>query len=156
MTSGLAMRMKMNMMNKRQCIEKKIQQKKIYQQNIDRTLRLVRRNEMKRIYQENIDRELRLVRRNRIRMKQNSFSLPDKLNLKNVFQENQKQKTDRELRLVRRNGVRHIYQQKMDRTAYLIHKNDMKNEVSLEISNITPKNRIHSTTNTTQNYLRFM
>lgn len=155
MTSGLAMKMRMNM-NKRQCIEKKIQQKKIYQQNIDRTLRLVRRNEMKRIYYQNIDRAIRLVRRNRMRMKQNSVSFLNKLDLKNVFQEKQKQKTDRELRLVRRNGVRHVYQQKMNRTAHLIHKNDMKNEVSLEISNITPKNSILSTANTTQNYLRFI
>jgi hypothetical protein len=150
MTSGLLV-MKISM-NKRQYIEKKIQEKKTYQQNIDRTLRLVRRNEMKRIYYQNMDRELRLVRRNRMRMKQNSFSLPDKLNLKNVFQENPTQKTDRELRLVRRNGI--MYQHKTERMTHFIHKNDVKNEVSLEISNIiTPKNRILSTKNTTQNYL---
>jgi hypothetical protein len=147
MTSGLTMTM-----NKTQYIEKKIQQKKIYQQKMNRTHRLVCRNEMKRIYQQNIDRTLRLLRRNM--MKHNSFSFPDKLDLKNVFQE--KEKTDRALRLIRRNGVRHIHQQKMNRMTHLIHKNDVKNEVSIEISNIniTPKNRIIS--NTTEKYSYFI
>jgi hypothetical protein len=151
MTSGLTMNM-----NKTQYIEKKIQQKKIYQQKMNRTHRLVCRNEMKRIYQQNIDRTLRLLRRNM--MKHNSFSFPDKLDLKNVFQE--KEKTDRALRLIRRNRVRHIHQQKMNRMTHLIHKNDVKNdvknEVSIEISNIniTPKNRIIS--NTTEKYSYFI